>query len=98
VLGLSLHSAQNIFRLLKLPAHAGLREIHEVLGVIHNRAVDDVVPHPGMQAQRACLAVIIAPVMSNIEVNLVGQPLDFPLWAHAIIVHKKQIDVRGSPQ
>ena len=93
MLSLPLNPAKNILRLLKLPTHTCLGEIHEVLWVMHNCAVDYVVPHPGVQTQRTRLVVILAPVMGDIDVNLVRQALDFSLRADTLVVDEKQINI-----
>jgi membrane protein DedA with SNARE-associated domain len=42
-----------------------------------------------VQSQRARLTIIIASMVGDIQVYLIGQALDLPFWAHPIIMDKE---------
>jgi hypothetical protein len=95
---LILNSGKHNLGLIKLPSHTGLREIHEVPWIMHNHAIDDAITQPRVLPQGPRLAIVLSPVMGNIQMDLICQALNLPLWAYAFVVNKNQINIRRPTQ
>jgi hypothetical protein len=98
MLGLTLDPGEHILRLVKLAAHTGLGEIHKMLRIMHNVAINYAVSEPGVQAQRASLGVFLATMVSNVQVYFVRQALNLAFWADNVIMDEEQVDIRGPTQ
>ena len=89
---------QDMIRALKLAAHAGLGEIHEVSWIVQQAASRDCWTQPGVLPQAARLSKILVSVVGNIQVNFICQAHDLALTRGRVNVDKDQVYIGAAAQ
>jgi hypothetical protein len=91
-------SLENVIWPVELAAHVRLHQVHKVLRVIQDSAIEDRRTQPGMQAHFERTAVLAARVVGYIQMHFIGQSLNFTPLFYFINVYEKQIDICGTAQ